>query len=204
MSLEPVICPECHFEVRVELLHYGFIPILEKCPACGAGPVALLERMVDSLEGDAQTGRAGGVVAGDGGDPLFMTPSDDHAMNAAIARARASIDQFINRLMNPQPGDHTFGVKWRFVDDENGEYMWVNDVHVEASDFVGILTSQPQVVKNVWVSQTIRLPIAEIVDWGFSNGERIFGNYTLRAMLPSLPAALRDELLPRLVGPGEL
>jgi hypothetical protein len=136
MATERVTCPECGTDIDVELLHYGFIPMIEQCPACGVGPIALLDRMADALGGDAATGRAAGFVDGPEEDPIFSTPPDDAAMDAAIAQARATVDRFIARLHDPHPEDHTFGVKAAFVDRDEVEHMWVNDVHQEFLDYM--------------------------------------------------------------------
>ena len=86
MATERVRCPNCGNRVDTELLHYGFIPMMLRCPVCGVGPIALLDRMADALAGNPAAGRAAGVVGGLDEDPVFITPENDPAMNAAKQR----------------------------------------------------------------------------------------------------------------------
>jgi len=53
--LETVQCPECGKTVEAPVMRFAFIPLLMKCPACGAGPVALLEQMLDGVGGGMVT-----------------------------------------------------------------------------------------------------------------------------------------------------
>ena len=47
-----VTCPECERTVQVKVQRVGPVQMMERCPECGTGPIALLERMVDELGGD--------------------------------------------------------------------------------------------------------------------------------------------------------
>ena len=59
-GLEAVVCPACEWEVRGKVVRVRPVQMLEKCPACGAGPVALLQRMVDGLGGGRPSPAAAG------------------------------------------------------------------------------------------------------------------------------------------------
>jgi uncharacterized protein YegJ (DUF2314 family) len=48
----------------------------------------------------------------------------------------------------------------------------------------------------------VRVPVSEISDWGFSNGDEIHGNYTTRVMLDTLLPPMRKALERRLVPLG--
>lgn len=50
-GLETVQCPQCGVTVEAPVMRLAFVPMLMKCPACGAGPVALLEQMLDGMGG---------------------------------------------------------------------------------------------------------------------------------------------------------
>ena len=54
-ALETVCCPECGETVDVQVIRFAFIPMMIKCPACGAGPVALLDEMTDQIGGGKVT-----------------------------------------------------------------------------------------------------------------------------------------------------
>lgn len=53
--LETVVCPDCGKTITADVMHLSFIPILQKCPECGAGPVALLIDMLHSVGGSEVT-----------------------------------------------------------------------------------------------------------------------------------------------------
>lgn len=45
-GLSAVKCPQCRKEVRASVSQVGPVMMLEKCPNCGVGPIALLEEMI--------------------------------------------------------------------------------------------------------------------------------------------------------------
>jgi uncharacterized protein YegJ (DUF2314 family) len=79
VGLESVQCPECSKTVEAPVMRLAFVPLLMKCPACGAGPVALIEQMLDGLGGGKVTlaieGRDIVAIAGllANNDPAFPT-----------------------------------------------------------------------------------------------------------------------------------
>jgi uncharacterized protein YegJ (DUF2314 family)/rubredoxin len=266
--LESVQCPECGKTVEAPVMRFAFIPLLMKCPSCGAGPVALLEQMLDGVGGgkvtltiegrdvvaiasllashdpafdtvieasdylrehyrdgrvevrmhrvfatklysEAEKSHPGlrvhcdealGVLKPDGS--IFHSPTSDTVMQDAIAAARASTPSFIARMESPQAGDHNFGIKFPFRDGDEVEHMWVSDVRREGDEFVGIVEAEARLVGNVTKGAEVRVPVSEISDWGFSNGNAIHGNYTTRVMLDTLPPPMRRALAARLVPLG--
>ncbi len=269
-ALERVKCPECGEQVDAEVMRLDFIPILQKCPACGTGPIALLVEMMNNIGGGEVTvtfettddealirllskhdprfkspveagnflggkydgqravitmqrrvaGMMSAVVSRDypsiqmtsdealgmmdrkeGATPMFLSAPGDNTMEEAIAAARASVERFVARLESPQAGDHDFTVKVRIDDPTNGEveHMWLGDVHREGTQFVGPLDATPRLVTNVKDGQEIRVGINEISDWGFSNGDALHGNYTVRVMMGSLPQKMQAHFKARLV-----
>jgi uncharacterized protein YegJ (DUF2314 family) len=79
VELETVTCPECNRTVEAPVMRLAFIPMLMKCPACGAGPVALIEQMLEAMGGGKVTltieGRDIVAIAGllANNDPEFPT-----------------------------------------------------------------------------------------------------------------------------------
>ena len=91
------------------------------------------------------SGDAGRLAAQDGtssGTGLIQhVSSADQAMNAAIARARATLPEFLPRLQNPPPGQSYLGVKVR-LGGERGEHIWLYDVRWENGQIVGKLVDE--------------------------------------------------------------
>jgi uncharacterized protein YegJ (DUF2314 family) len=131
--------------------------------------------------------------------PIFNAANGDAVMDDAIARARASVHRFIARMSAPEPGDEGFGVKARIVEGDRSEHMWLNEVRLSGGEFVGVLDATPRYVRSVQRGQEVRVKTSEISDWAFGNGDSMYGNYTIRVMLPSLPKRMQLALEGRLV-----
>jgi uncharacterized protein YegJ (DUF2314 family) len=136
---------------------------------------------------------------GDHPMPIFNAANGDVVMDDAIARARASVHKFIARMIAPEPGDEGFGVKVRIAEGGRSEHMWLNEVRLSVGEFVGVLDATPRYVRSVQRGQEVRVKTSEISDWAFGNGDSMYGNYTIRVMLPSLPKRMQVALEGRLV-----
>ena len=123
-------------------------------------------------------------------------------MNAAIARARADVGRFLARLAAPEPGDGSFAVKAPLREGAHTEHVWLSGVRVEGDAFVGTVANDPEHVSVAKLGDAWRVPVAEISDWAFENGERMHGHYTLRVMLPYFPDDARATLESRLAPLG--
>ena len=55
---------------------------------------------------------------------VIHVSKDDPRMNAAIEKARASVDTFIAALKAPKPGQVGFNVKKKFEDGSQVEFIW--------------------------------------------------------------------------------
>lgn len=129
-----------------------------------------------------------------GSSNLTVVEGDDAKMNAAMDRARSTVDQFIARMQNPQPGDSAFTVKKKVVDGDVVEHFWVSDLSYADGVFSGKLGNEPHQVKNVTFGHAVTVNKSEISDWMYMEGEKIAGNFTLRAMLDRMPQEKSDAL----------
>jgi uncharacterized protein YegJ (DUF2314 family) len=123
--------------------------------------------------------------------------ADDAAMARAADQARARIGDFIARLRAPRPGDRTFGVKLAFRDGEQVEHAWITNVRVDGDSFVGTVDNELRDVRSVRRGQEWRVPVADVTDWAFTNGERDYGNYSARALMDVLPPPVRERIARR-------
>jgi uncharacterized protein YegJ (DUF2314 family) len=122
-------------------------------------------------------------------DKVVMFEQDDPGMKAAIAKARASVDQFITALKSPKPRQSGFAVKKRLCDGEEVELFWLTQVTFDGKRFLGVVDNQPQIVKTVVLGQKETVPPEEICDWMYLDGRRLIGGQTLRVV--------RDRLSPK-------
>lgn len=138
-------------------------------------------------------------------DEVARVPTADSAMEAAFAKARATLDGFLTLLDEPPPNTGTYAVKLRIADPSNRkvEYFWVRGLARDGDGFSGRIDNAPRSVTNVREGQAMRFTRAEIYDWmyvdqNFINaGRSIVGNFTLCALLtredPDEAAAMKRE-----------
>ena len=129
------------------------------------------------------------VVAGsacnDTPDTLVEGGYDKAEMEAAIARARSEVDSFVAEL---EKGDgEDFAVKAPIKDGDNVEHFWLSDVVYRDGEFQGTIGNDPGIVTNVEFGQSWTIKKAEISDWMFMRGGKMYGNYTMRPLLKTMP-----------------
>ncbi len=122
-----------------------------------------------------------------GGDHrVRKTASDDEAMGAAIAMAREKVLAEIEPFLAGQRPE--FMVKVAITDaHEQTEHMWLADVSFSDGTFAGHITEAPHTLQGFQEGQRFRIPPDVISDWMYLLDGRMYGNFTLRSMLPSMP-----------------
>lgn len=138
-------------------------------------------------------------------DETTSVPAGNDAMEAAFAKARATLDDFLALLDRPPPNTGVYTVKLRIVDPGNRavEYFWVRDLRRDGDGFRGRIDNTPRSVTTVRQGQVMRFTRSDIYDWmyadsNFINARRsIVGNFTLCALLtrekPDEAAAMKRE-----------
>ncbi len=110
-------------------------------------------------------------------------------MNEAMDNARRSVDRFIAAMQSPQHGQSEFRVKCAFIDGEEVEHIWLDQVTLKENVFCGFVFNDPEYVRNVSAGQFVAVPTKEISDWMYIQDGRLVGGFTLRV--------LRDALHPK-------
>jgi uncharacterized protein YegJ (DUF2314 family) len=90
---------------------------------------------------------------------------NDPRMNAAIAKARATVQQFIDALKTPKPSYYGFSVKMAFTEGNATEHMWLMPISFDGTQFHGTVNNKPEKLTNVAVGQKVAVAPAEITDW---------------------------------------
>jgi uncharacterized protein YegJ (DUF2314 family) len=121
-------------------------------------------------------------------DKVIRVPTSDATMNAAIEKARASLDDFLKIADAPPADVESASIKVKIVDQKQSEHFWVTPFKHEGDRFAGVIANEPQLVKNVTFGQVYQFTRADISDWMIRRGGRIHGAYTLRALLPLMSA----------------
>jgi uncharacterized protein YegJ (DUF2314 family) len=126
-------------------------------------------------------------------DTIVQVAAEDAEMNAAKARAIASLPGFYSRVAAPRRGDSRFMIKFDILPGDEAEFVWASELERSGGAMTGVLINQP-----VYTDDKLgdRVPIAEadIIDWGYFSGEVLQGSYTNRVLIKRLPAEQAEEL----------
>lgn len=118
-------------------------------------------------------------------DTLVKGGYDEQEMDAAIARARREVDSFIAEMSK---GNGTnFSVKAPIEDQGETEHFWLTDVVYRNGKFEGVIGNDPGIVTNVKSGQKWTVKKSEISDWMFMRNGKMYGNYTMRPLLKTMP-----------------
>lgn len=120
------------------------------------------------------------VVRRPGNPDMVYVKPDDGKMEAAIGRARATVDQFIAALQSPKPGDQGFAIKKPFAIQEKGqEHIWLSNVTYDGKLFHGRVNNEPVDAKKVKLGDPATVSPAEISDWMFVRNGKLVGGQTI-------------------------
>jgi uncharacterized protein YegJ (DUF2314 family) len=135
---------------------------------------------------------------GSASDPITSVEENDPEMNAAIARARAELPTFWQKLEHPGPGESDFALKVKITDSHGVEHFWLTDLQGKDGKLTGTINNDPQTVQNVKLGDRIPIPEADITDWMYTRNGKMYGNGTVRPLLKRMPpeeAAKIKEML---------
>jgi uncharacterized protein YegJ (DUF2314 family) len=137
------------------------------------------------------------VLAGCGkkhpADKVTYVAADDARMNAAIEKARSTVNTFIAALKSPKPSQSAFSVKMAFTDGADIEHMWLTPVTYDGTSFQGTVDNEPEKVKNVKMGQRVSVTPSKISDWMYVENRKLVGGQTLRVLRDSLTPAERAD-----------
>lgn len=129
--------------------------------------------------------------------------SDDADMQRAMAEAKTSFSLFADRLRNPMEGDDSFAVKVAIAHEAGTENIWLSDVRVMDDGVSGTIANDPIHVP-LKLGDAWHCSLAQVVDWTYMANGRMQGNFTLRAVLPRMPANQRRQFSAMLEGRWDL
>jgi uncharacterized protein YegJ (DUF2314 family) len=131
-------------------------------------------------------------------DKIVSIDSEDAEMNAAIDKARASLDGFWQKFADHGPNEDVFQIKLKLTDGTSIEHFWCGNIEGDEQAATCAIDNEPQTVKNVKIGQRIPVEPEKISDWMYIRDEKIVGGATIRALLKYLPTEEANELRARL------
>ena len=120
-------------------------------------------------------------------DQPVLVSSKDPEMNAAIRKARASLDSFWAKLASPAVGETDFSVKVAIKDGKNIEHFWIIGVKRAGDKISGTINNEPELVKNVAFGEHYEFTEEVISDWLYRRNGKMVGNETMRPLLKRMP-----------------
>jgi uncharacterized protein YegJ (DUF2314 family) len=122
-------------------------------------------------------------------DQIVSVGAEDGEMNAAIARAQTSLDEFLKIAGNPPTGASGFRLKVRIHDSHGTEHMWVMPFTQTASGFTGVLADEPETVASVKNGQRLDFARSEVTDWGYVLNGKQKGSFTVCVLFKHMPVS---------------
>jgi uncharacterized protein YegJ (DUF2314 family) len=140
-----------------------------------------------SLACAAATGPAGAQTAR---AQVIDRPADDPEIDAAIAKARASLPKFWASLDKPKDNERGFALKVGLTTADGGrEHIWIADIKRDGSDISGVIGNAPVNVPMLKEGAKVVFGATEVSDWMFMRGNKIVGNETMRPLIAKMSAA---------------
>jgi len=118
-----------------------------------------------------------------GEDTVINVPEDDIEMNAAIARARASLPEFWEAFERHAPGTSDYTIKIEITDKNGTEYFWANEIVRANGEIRATIDNDPEIVRSVKANQRILVRESDIADWMYLRNGKAVRNETLRPLL---------------------
>lgn len=158
-----------------------FILILPFCGGCSNNPFA-------SQAGQDGTGH-------DTTTDTYAVTQEDHSMNAAISKARKTIEDFDKALASNNPSFTDFAVKKRFATaDDGGEHMWIAGIVLVNGTYKGYVNNDAVNTTEIKYGDTVVVRKEEITDWMYLDNNVLRGGYTIRAVRDKLSKEERIKM----------
>ncbi|MBC9883730.1 DUF2314 domain-containing protein [Bradyrhizobium sp. INPA01-394B] len=135
-------------------------------------------------------------------DRVISVSDTDAEMNAAIARARATLPVFWASYDAPKGSETEHSLKVRFQTGGNDEFIWVSDVkRLPGGDYAARFADTPRNLPGKQFGDLTQFNDADISDWMFMRNGKIVGGETIKPLLKSMSKAEADALRARMEQP---
>ena len=130
------------------------------------------------------------------GDNYTHVAAEDPAMNAAIEKAKATIDDFVRAFQAQKAGAKDYYVKKPFSTPAGEmEHMWIEVTKVEDGVLKGHVANEAEETREVKMGQAVSLKTSEISDWKYQDGNKLIGGYTIRYFVDKMSPKEREAFL---------
>lgn len=121
-------------------------------------------------------------------DNMVTLAEGDKAMAAARDAARATFDQFWTRVQGDTTGLDAISIKVGIPHDQGSEHLWMTGCQsADAQRFACTVSNDPVDVP-LKLGARYSFDREMISDWMYRQDGKINGGYSIRALLPTMPA----------------
>jgi len=124
------------------------------------------------------------------GDEIVNFTDDDAEMNAAIAKARATLPVFWKHLAaHPEMAqDHSLKVGLPATGGGH-EHIWVGHIQAKGDKITGLLANEPNALPGLKLGSPVTFTQGQISDWAYTKGGKLYGHYTTRVVIKHIDPA---------------
>src|SRR5262249_40500026 len=120
----------------------------------------------------------------------------DADMNAAIEKAKSTVDEFVKALHEQKEGTKDYYVKKPYGTPSGGhEHMWIEVSKEENGVLQGKVANEAEETREVKMGQSVSLKVSEISDWKYQDGKKLIGGYTVRYFIERMSPKEREAFL---------
>ena len=113
----------------------------------------------------------------------YSVTSEDQSLNAAIDKAKQTINDFDKAFQSSDTSCTEFAVKKRYkTTNDGGEHMWIAVTSIENGKYKGIVNNDAEQTKEVKYGDTVIVPKNEITDWMYLKRNILKGGFTIRVI----------------------
>ena len=118
--------------------------------------------------------------------PIIDVDSEDQQMNAAIEKARSTLDQFFENYTSIE--NDGYSLKFGLETSDGGiEHIWFNPLGVNGDTIKAECANQPRDIPDLKLGDIRELKREQITDWMIVSGNKCYGGYTIRALAEKDP-----------------
>lgn len=129
-------------------------------------------------------------------DNLKAVQREDHAMSAAIAKAKESSADFLRAFHEQQPDTKDFYVKKPYpTPSKNNEHMWIEVAAEKNGVISGVIANNAEETREVKLGDAVTVKISEISDWRYTKANKLVGGYTIRYFVDKMSPLEKREFL---------
>ena len=130
------------------------------------------------------------------GDPIINFRTGDPEMNAAITEARSTLDGFLSGIADGSIPAADASLKVAVPSSQGAEHIWMGAFQRLADgSFQATVGNEPNFVPDLKLGDRYVFEAGQISDWMYFANDQLHGAYTLRVMLPRMPAHQAAQFL---------